>query len=77
MVGLHVLHDKIIGRATVQSDRDVFKPLGAEGSIDGIHHRDFFVDNDVRVVCHAVFHDVLPLKQVKVSIVHTDVFYIV
>ena len=64
VVRLHVLHDQIVGRATIQRGRDVFKPLIGKMLVHGIHDGDFLVQDGIRIVCHTVGYGILALKKI-------------
>ena len=49
------------------------RPGVREMPVRGIRHRDLFVQNHIGIVCHALRHDVHPLKQVDLMIVHPDI----
>ena len=69
VVRLHVLHYQIIRQAGTQNLVDVLQPLFSLAGIDGVHNRDLVVKNHIRIVGHAVGHDVLTFKQVHIVIV--------
>ena len=73
MVGLHVLNDKIIGSFFTENRFDVAEPFIAETGVNAVHYRRLFVDNKIGVVSHAVFNDILPLKQVNIVVIDADI----
>ena len=42
-----------------------------------VHYGDFVVDNDIGIVCHAVFNNILSLEEINVVIVYAYVFDVV
>ena len=44
VVGFHVVNDEIVGAAVAERGADVCQPLRAEVRVNGVHHRDLFVD---------------------------------
>ena len=73
VVRLHVLHDKIVGRALAQRGGDLGDPLVGEVGVHAVHHGDLFIADQVGVVRHAVGHIVLPLKQINEMVVDADI----
>ena len=73
VVGLHVLHDQIVGLAPRQRRAHVIQPFVGEVRVHRVHDRDFFIPDHVGIVRHAVRHVVLPLEQVDPVVVHADV----
>ena len=77
MIRLHVLYHKIIGRAISQLALDIVKPLMGKPCVDRVHDRNFCVNDNIRIVRHAVFNDILTLEQVDIMVIHahiSDVF---
>ena len=74
VVGLHVVDDQVIGRATVEHGLDVAEPLVNKTAVNRIGDGDLFAQDNVAVVCHTVLgHVVLALEQVNVMIVDANV----
>ena len=74
VIGLHMVNDQVVGRATVERSLEVAQPLINKMSVDGIGNSHFIGKNHITVVRHAVFtHVILTLKQVDVMIVDADV----
>ena len=73
MVGLHVLHNQIIGLALTQRLVQIVQPLKLKVAVNRIHHGDFLVTDHIGVVCHAVGNHILTLKQVDFVVVHTNI----
>ena len=74
MIGLHVVNDQVIGRATVEHGLDVAEPLVNKTAVDRIGDSDLLAQDNVAVVCHTVLgHVVLALEQVNVVIVDANV----
>lgn len=73
MIGLHVLNYKIIGLLSVESLFEIVEPFVCEVRVNGVHDRDLVIRDEIRVVSHAVFNAVLPLEQIDLSVVYSDV----
>ena len=73
MVGLHMLDDKVVGLFSAERVFDIRKPLFSEPRVYGVGYGDFLVLNNVRIISHSVWYDVLPLEKVDGVVVHTDV----
>ena len=73
MVGLHVLHDKIVGRALAEGSGDLGDPLVGKMGVHAVHDGDLFIADQIGVVRHAVGHIVLALKQVNKVVVDADI----
>ena len=73
MIGLHVLYYEIIRLPAVESLLEIVEPFVCEVRVNGVHDRDLVVLDEIRVVSHAVFNAVLPLEQIDLSVVYSDV----
>ena len=73
VVRLHVLDDQVVGLFVTERFLEVVEPLMGEIAVNGVHDRDFPVDNHIGVVRHAVGNDILTLKQVNFMVVHADI----
>ena len=74
VIGLHMVNDQIIRRATVEHGLDVAEPLVNKTTVDRIGDSNLLAQDNVAVVCHAVLgHVVLALEQVNVVIVDANV----
>ena len=73
MVGLHVLHDQVIGGAISQRIADVVQPFVGKGRVYRVHDCHVVVKDCVGVVAHTVRYAVLTLKQVDLAVVYADV----
>ena len=73
VVRLHVLDNEIVGLPTVQNRANVVEPFVREFCVHRIEHGDFLVHNHIRVVSHAVGHDILPLKEIDLVVVDANV----
>ncbi len=73
MVRFHMLHHQIIGRSAAQSALDVVYPFVSEMLVHSIHNCNFIVQYNVGVVRHTVGNNVLPFKQIDVTVVYADV----
>ena len=76
VVGLHMLHDQIVGRTTRKSILQIVKPLVGEACVHGVNDGYLLVKNDVGVVRHSVGDGVLTLKQIDSVVVYADVLNI-
>ena len=66
-----MMHHKVIRRAPIKSGFNVTQPFVNETSINRVSYRHLFADNNVAVVRHAVFANiVLPFKQIDIMIVY-------
>ena len=77
MVGLHVLHDQVVGLSALQGGGEVVQPLVGEFGIHRVHHGDLLVPDHIGVVGHAVGHHILPLEQVHLVVVYAYIQNIV
>ena len=74
VIGLHMVNDQVVGRATVEHGLEVTQPLVNKMSVDSICNSHFIGKNHIAVVRHAVFtHVILALKQIDVVIVDANV----
>ena len=76
VIGFHVLHNEIIRLAAAQSLAEIIQPLMRKIAIDRIHDRDFLIQNDIRIVRHAIRHAILPFKQVYPMVIHANILYV-
>lgn len=75
MVGLHMRNDEIGGFFVPQRGLYVVQPFVRPALVRGIHDRDFFVENDVRIVTYSFRDDILTFKKVYRFVVRSYVFY--
>ena len=73
MVRLHVLHNEVIRATAVKLRFEVLQPFHAEVGVYRIHDGNFFIEDDIGIIGHAVFYGVLPLKKVYVMVVYADI----
>jgi len=73
VIRLHMLHDQVIRFSAIQCFRNICQPFIRKVCIYGIHNCRFFIENYVRIVCHAVRHSVLTFKKVYLMIVDSRV----
>ena len=71
-----MLNNKVIGLSSAEHLGEIVKPLMSEACVHSIKHGDLLVHNNVRVVRHTVFHNILTFKQVNVMVVDADILYI-
>ena len=73
MVRLHVLHNEVIRATAVKLRFEVLQPFHAEVGVYRIHDGNFFIEDDIGIIGHAVFYGVLSLKKVYVVVVYADI----
>ena len=71
VVGLHMLHNKIVGCAVGQSRTEVCEPLVHLAIVGRIHNGNLLVLNKIRVIRDAVGNHILALKEVQIGIINT------
>ena len=71
-----MLNYKIVRASVTQNILDIINPLVCKSDVDGIHNRNLFIKNDIRIIRHSVFYDVLSFKKVNVVVVDADILYI-
>ena len=74
VVRLHVLDDQIIRLPVLQYLLDIVEPLMGEIGVHGVHHRDFLVQDYVRIIGHAVWHLVLAFEKIHLVVVYAYIF---
>ena len=77
VIRLHVVYYQIIRLPARENVFQVCKPFLSKIGAYRVHHGDLFVNYHIGVVCHALRHDILPLKQVYIMIVYADITDIV
>ena len=75
MVGLYVMHYKIIGSAAGKGSLYVSPPLRPFTGIGRIHDCDLFIENYVRIIGHSIRYLILALKEVNIKVIHTYILY--
>ena len=73
MIRLHVLHHQIVRLAALQRGGQIGQPLVHKVDLAGVHDSDLLVHDDIGVVGHAVGHNVLPLKQIHLMVIDTNI----
>ena len=73
VIRLHVVHHQIVRLAAAQSSFDIAQPLVAEALVHRVHDGNFLIDDGIGIVGHSVGHHILPLKQVDLMVIDTDV----
>ena len=73
MIRLHVLNDQIIGLSAAERAVEVVQPFVREFGVHRIEHGDFFIEDDVGIIRHPVRNDVLPFKEVDLTVVDSNV----
>ena len=73
VVGFHVLHHQVVGRATAQGRAQVLFPLFCTACVDGVHDAHLLVENHITVVAHALRHGILAFEEIEIAIVGSDV----
>ena len=74
VVRFHMLYDQIIRFPVTQNLLNVIQPFVGKICIYGIHNRNFFVQDHIGVVGHAVWHFVLAFKKVNLMIINAYIF---
>ena len=74
MVAFHVLDDEVVRFAVAEDLGDISEPLLCKMLVDSVHDDDLLVDDDIRVVCHAVRDDILTFEEVDFMVVDTNIF---
>ena len=77
MVRLHVLNDQIIRLSALEHILNVVQPLVGEILVHRIHDGNFFVQDHIGIVGHAVGNPILPLKQVNLMIIDAHISNII
>ena len=77
MVRLHVVHHQIVRGAAAKLGFQVFQPLLAEVGVYGVQNGNLFVQKHIGIVGHAVGDSILPLEQVHLVVVDTDIANVV
>ena len=73
MIRLHMLDHEVIRKAAGEGFLQAGQPFLAKVLIHRVHDGDFFVQDHVGIIGHAVGDDVLPLKKIEIVIIYTDV----
>ena len=73
VVRLHVLYDQVVWLAAFQDAVQIIQPFVSEICIYSIHDCDFFIQDYVGIVCHAVWNFVLTFEKVNLMIVYACV----
>ena len=74
VVWLKVLDNHIVRSASSKSCLEVLHPLVGLADIDSIHHCHLLIEDDIRVVAHAVRCVILALKEIHLCIIDAYVF---
>ena len=77
VIRLHMVYYQVIRLPAPEDVFQVCKPFLSKIGAYRVHHGDLFVNYHIGVVCHALRHDILPLKQVYIMIVYADITDIV
>ena len=72
-----MLNHKIVRLSSTERLGNIVQPLVRERGVHRVHHRHLLVANEIRVVRHALRHNVVTLEKVDVVIVNAYVKYIV
>ena len=73
VVRLHMLHHQIIRLAALEGVLDVVQPFVGKILVHGVHDGDLVIHNGVGIVGHTVGDHILPLEQVDLVVIDTDV----
>ena len=74
MVRFHMLYDQIIRFPVTQNLLNIIQPFVGKIGIYGIHNCNFFVQDHIGVIGHAVWHFVLAFKKVNLMIINAYIF---
>ena len=73
MIRLHVMHHQIVGRTAIQSLLKVLQPLLSFPAVGRIKNGHFLILDQIRVIGHALRHNILAFKEVQIQVVHPDI----
>ena len=73
MIRLHMMDNEIISRPPAKSIFHFAEPFSPETCLNRVAHRRFLIQNHIRIIRHPFRHNILPLKQVYVVIIHADI----
>ena len=73
VIRLHMLHDQICRFVITQYRSNVTKPFFRKMAINRIHDGSLFINNNIRIVCHAFRYDILTFKQIDIMVIDTDI----
>lgn len=77
MVWLHVLDNQVVRLPCAEDLLEIGEPFRCEMLINCIKNRDFLIEDHIRVIGHAVWNSVLPLKQIDLMIVDADILDVI
>ena len=73
MVGLHMLHDQIVGRALAERGTYLSQPFVGKTSVNSVQYGNLLVNDHVGIVAHSVWNTVLTFEQINVGIIDTNI----
>ena len=73
MIRLHMLYNQIIRLPAAKYGRYVIQPFMRKIAVNRIHHRNLLIQNHIGIVSHAIWHHILPFKQIHFMVVHTHI----
>ena len=77
VIRLHMLDDQVIRLAGTQNRSHVVQPFVGEMGVHSVHDCGLLIQDHIRIVSHAVFHNILSLKQIYLMVIDTYVSDIV
>ena len=75
MIGLHMLHNQIIGLATFQRSCQFLQPFVGLTRVNRIHYRNLLSSQQITVIAHSFRQFILTFKEVQLGIITTDIRY--
>ena len=75
MIRLHMMSNQVIRLSSVKLLVQFGEPFISKVTINSIKHRNFFINNHIRVVRHSIRHIKLPLKKINLMIINTNISY--
>ena len=72
-----MLDNQVIRLAGPQSCLYVVQPFMGKAGIHGVHDSRLFIQDDIGIISHAVFYDILAFKEIDFMVIDTHVFNIV
>ena len=69
-----MLNDEIIRLSAVKYIGKIIEPFMTKTCVNRIHNGNFIINDNIRIICHSVFNNVLTLKKVDIMVINTNVF---
>ena len=77
MIRLHMLNHDVIRCPACKLRFQLCKPFICKILIHRIHNGNFLIHDHIRIICHAIWHNILSLKQIDLMVIHTDILNII